>query len=102
MSEKDFRSVTPNLGAKPRLGPVPAEMLLPWSGIGTGLLLFCQLLAVNWVWTTVLILGGISIWWILTGKAPWRFLSKFRPVPRWAKGYVYSTRLSLHQSNPKA
>ncbi|MEO0373722.1 MAG: hypothetical protein AAF329_03640 [Cyanobacteria bacterium P01_A01_bin.17] len=100
MSNQSFRPVNSNLGSKPKIGPVPAELIFPWTCIGIGTLIFCQLMALNWVWTTTLILSGISVWWILTGKAPWRFLAKFQPVPRWAKGYVYSTRLDLHHSPP--
>ena len=101
MSDKAFRSVNQNLGAKPRLGPIPAELFLPWSTISLGVLLICQFLALNWVWTTVAILGGITTWWVLTGKTPWRFMAKFQSVPRWAKGYAYSTHLTLEASPKK-
>lgn len=100
MSDKEFRSVNQNLGAKPKLGPIPAELFLPWGTISLGALLVCQFFALNWVWTTVSILSGITIWWVLTGKNPWRFLAKFQHVPRWAKGYAYSTHLSL-ESPPR-
>ena len=96
MSLPSFRSVNQNLGARPRLGPVPAELILPWGSIGVITLLVCQLLALNWVWTLVFILSGMAVWWILTGNTPWRFLAKFQVVPRWAKGYVLFVPFSLH------
>lgn len=95
MSPPKFRSVNQNLGARPRLGPVPAELVLPWGAIGVFTLLVCQLFSLNWVWTLVLILSGLAIWWILTGNTPWRFLAKFQVVPRWAKGYVLFVPFSL-------
>ena len=96
MSPPSFRSVNQNLGARPRLGPVPAELILPWGSIGVITLLVCQLLALNWVWTLVFILSGMAVWWILTGNTPWRFLAKFQVVPRWAKGYVLFVPFSLY------
>ncbi|NEZ55837.1 hypothetical protein [Adonisia turfae] len=96
MSPPSFRSVNQNLGARPRLGPVPAELILPWGSIGVVTLLICQLLALSWVWTLVFILSGMAVWWILTGNTPWRFLAKFQVVPRWAKGYVLFVPFSLN------
>ena len=91
MSPSSFRPVNQNLGARPQLGPVPAELVLPWGVIGIGTLLLSQLLTLNWVWTLVFILSDITIWWVLTGKTPWRFLAKFHKVPHWAKGYITFT-----------
>lgn len=101
MSPPTFRSVNRNLGARPRLGPVPAELVLPWSSIGVLTLLVCQLFSLNWVWTLVFILSGMAVWWILTGNTPWRFLAKFQAVPRWAKGYVLFVPFSLSPTASK-
>ena len=75
MSPHPFRSVNQNLGARPRLGPVPAELILPWGSIGVITLLASQLLALNWAWTLVFILSGMAVWWILTGNTPRRYLA---------------------------
>lgn len=102
MPDHEFRTVNQNLGAKPRIGPIPAELFLPWGILSLGTLLVCQLLALNWVWTLVSLLGGLTSWWVLTGKHPWRFLAKFQRVPRWAKGYVYFTHLTLDPKPSKS
>lgn len=101
MAPPSFRSVNQNLGARPRLGPVPAELVLPWGFIGVLTLLVCQLLSLNWVWTLMFILSDMAVWWILTGHTPWRFLAKFQVVPRWAKGYVLFVPFSPKSSTRK-
>jgi hypothetical protein len=43
------------------------------------------------LWVLLIVAWGDATWWILTGSKPYRFLSKFIPVPRWTRG-VYQYR----------
>ncbi|OLP17775.1 hypothetical protein BST81_11915 [Leptolyngbya sp. 'hensonii'] len=96
-----FRPVNPMLGVQPRLGPFPAEHILPWSVIGFAAYLLCQVfLNLGWLWTGVIAAWGISTWWILTGDKPWRFLSRFTRTPYWVRGYcTYHSILQTHRSH---
>lgn len=86
--EKEPRTVSLMLGARAKIGPLPAELVFPWAVISLGIFFACQLLQIRWIWIVILIGWGDISWWVLTGSAPWRFLSKFISVPRWAKGYL--------------
>lgn len=93
-----FRPVNPMLGVQPKFGPFPAEHILPWTVIAFAAYLFCQLLlGLGWLWSGLAAAWGISTWWILTGDKPWRFLSKFTPMPYWVRGYCrYQSILPSH------
>jgi hypothetical protein len=100
MSEPKFRKVNENLGKQPGIGPFPAEQIIPWCGIaGTGFYAG-QFLHLPWLWTGVLILWGISTWWVITGSKPWRFLAKFMGTPYWVRGYGRYRRILNHEENP--
>ncbi len=90
MSEPQFRQINPLLGARPSFGPIPADLLLPWGAIALVVLISTKgVVNVGWEWTIGLTLWGCGTWWILTGSRPYRFLSKFLPVPnRWSRGHV--------------
>ena len=82
------RKVNPYLDKQPKIGPFPADQIVPWSIIiGVSYYLFKVFLGLNWVWTGMLAAWGIATWWILTASKGWRFLSKFVPVPFWVRGY---------------
>lgn len=98
MAEK-FRSVNPILGARPSIGPIPADLFLPWGVISFVILLLAQnFLHLNWVWTILLIAWGDATWWILTGSKPYKFLSKFMRVPRWTRHSVRYSPIAASQS----
>lgn len=92
--DKEFRPVNQILGAKPSLGPIPADQIFPWAIIA-----LASYFIVNgffgsffpdewqkWLWTILIAGWGMATWWILTGGRSWRFLSKFMGVPTWTRG----------------
>ena len=91
----EFRRVNPILDARPRFGPIPADLILPWGAIAVVFyLIFLGMLQLGYLWTILMIAWGCGTWWLLTGSKSYRFLSKFMREPRWCKGYIgYQTLL---------
>ncbi|ELS34857.1 MULTISPECIES: hypothetical protein [Pseudanabaena] len=90
--EYKFRKVNAILGASPKIGPFPTELIIPWAIISFTLFMICYVvLNLPWLWVLLIVAWGDATWWILTGSKPYRFLSKFVPVPRWTRG-VYQYR----------
>ncbi|MGD2184383.1 hypothetical protein [Lusitaniella coriacea] len=82
-----FRKVNPTLDKQPRVGPIPADQLIPWLlACGAAYYIGRLLLGLSWVWTGVVAAWGMSTWWILTAKGAWRFFGKFVAVPHWVRG----------------
>lgn len=91
MSQPDrHRPVNNLLGSRPTIGPIPADLFIPFGVITVGMYLISSgLLGLAIEWTLALILWGCTTWWVLTGNRPYRFLSKFVPVPRrWSRGHI--------------
>jgi hypothetical protein len=89
MSEERFRPVNQMLGTRPSLGPIPADLALPWGGIVITVLIFTRsVFVLDWMWTIGLIVWGCTTWAVLTGTKPHKFLSKFMSPPnRWSRGH---------------
>jgi hypothetical protein len=83
-----YRPVNAMLGAQPKIGPLPANQLFPWMVISLGLWFLASLVSLPTIWTILLVFWGDVTWWLLTGKQPWRFLSKFIGVPNLTRGRV--------------
>jgi hypothetical protein len=98
---KKFRRVNPNLGDTPRIGPFPANQVIPWAGICFVSYYLCNIFTqLGWVWTFGLAGWGVTTWWILTGDKPWIFLSKFTKLPTWTRGYgKYQSLLDVAKPN---
>jgi hypothetical protein len=91
MSEQPrFRQVNQLLGSRPSLGPIPADLVLPWGGIFLVVLILTRsLFVLDWMWTVGLTVWGCASWAVLTGNHPYKFLSKFMVPPRrWSRGHV--------------
>ena len=84
-----FRQINQMLGSRPSLGPIPADLILPWGGIFLVVLIFTRsIFPVDWQWTVGLIVWGCVTWTVLTGTKPYKFLSKFMNPPRhWSRGH---------------
>ncbi len=93
-AQNQFRTINPMLGAQPRLGPVPADQVLPWGVILVLSYVIAQAIGLSWLQTGFLAIWGISTWWVLTGNRSWRFLSKFQPAPTWTRGYSHYQRIT--------
>lgn len=79
------RPVNKLLGEQPSMGPIPGDQVLPWAMIAGCCLAVKTLFALPWLYAALLLVWGISTWWILTGKRAWRFLSRFHSRPRWIR-----------------
>lgn len=90
MSKGKPRQINQLLGAKPSIGPVPAELFFPWLVISGSIFTITQgFLKLSWVWTLILVIWGCGVWLILVGRRPYAFLGKFLPVPKkWSRGYI--------------
>jgi hypothetical protein len=96
----EFIPINQILNAKPQLGPIPGEQVIPWLIITIGSYLICQtLLGLDW-WATLLVgVWGSATWWVLTGRESWKFLTKFHKSPRWTRGHLpYSSLLNQAQN----
>jgi hypothetical protein len=93
MSDGKFRPVNQMLGSRPSLGPIPADLVLPWGGIALVVLIVTRnIFVMDWQWTIGLIVWGCTSWAILTGTKPYRFLSKFLLPPQlWSRGHERHT-----------
>jgi hypothetical protein len=89
MSQEKFRPVNQLLGSRPSLGPIPADLALPWGAIVIVVLIVTRsVFVLDWVWTVGLIVWGCTTWAVLTGTKPHKFLSKFiAPPQRWSRGH---------------
>jgi hypothetical protein len=104
-----YRPVNAMLGSQPRVGPLPANQLFPWTIISLGLWLVASFISLPLIWTVLLVFWGDVTWWLLTGKTPWRFLSKFIGTPNLTRGgvsyqsiYTYMNGTGDASSNTKA
>lgn len=97
MSDPKYRPVNAALGMQPRLGPLPADQVIPWMMIAfVFYIVFQQVLHLSWLWTGILILWGCATWWLLTGSKAYRFLGKFIATPTWTRGRMSYRSLLLH------
>ncbi|NET40191.1 MAG: hypothetical protein F6K19_51035, partial [Cyanothece sp. SIO1E1] len=89
MSERQpgFRPVNHILGAQPRLGPIPAEQIIPWTSMIGIAYLIGRGLGLDWLMIGLIAAWGIATWWILTGGKNWKFLAKFVPTPTWSRSH---------------
>lgn len=92
----EFIPINQILNAKPQLGPIPGEQVIPWLIITIGSYLICQiLLSLDWWATGLVAVWGSATWWILTGNESWRFLTKFYRTPKWTRGHLPYTSLLM-------
>lgn len=98
-----FRPVNQLLGSQPRIGPFPADQLVPWFLICAVAYFFGhQLCNLDWMVTALLMGWGCSTWWILTGSHAWRYLSKFQRTPNWTRGRMRYRSVLAFMSEQKA
>lgn len=84
--DREMRTVNRVLGDQPRLGPFPADQILPWSGIALfGYMIVKGFLAQSWFATGIFIAWGWATWWTVTANKS--FMGKFVGTPRVTRGY---------------
>ncbi|AFZ21983.1 hypothetical protein Mic7113_6401 (plasmid) [Allocoleopsis franciscana PCC 7113] len=99
-SSKKFRPVNSSLGTAPKVGPFPADQVIPWTAICLTSYYICKsVLGLSWLWTGIVAAWGMSTWWVLTGSKAWRFLSKLVSTPTFTRGYARYSQI-LNTSSP--
>ncbi|MEO0854509.1 MAG: hypothetical protein AAFY15_13555, partial [Cyanobacteria bacterium J06648_11] len=73
VSASKYVKVNPLLGARPSLGPISGDLLLPWGIIGTTNLFLFQMLLNSWELFVFFSLTGAAWHWLISGKQPWKF-----------------------------
>ena len=83
---RQLRTVNRILGTQPRLGPFPADQIIPWTAI---LLISYMVvkggLQASWLVTGIVAAWAIATWWVVSSNKS--FLRKFVGTPRVARGY---------------
>ncbi|MBW4632959.1 MAG: hypothetical protein KME30_13980 [Iphinoe sp. HA4291-MV1] len=99
--DREFRTVNRVLGDQPRLGPFPADQIVPWSAIALIMYFVVQgFLQAGWLATGISITWGWATWWTVTSNKA--FLGKFVGTPRITRGYKpFVSLLNPHQSEPR-
>jgi hypothetical protein len=78
------RKTNRSLNKTPRyLNIFPAEMFLPWAGIGGGCFLGYQMFHFPGIWCAGFGVWGCATWWLFIGNEPWKQLSKLMKTPNW-------------------
>jgi len=90
---REFRPINQALGKQPRFGPFPAGQVIPFTLIIFVSVLFKEALGLSWLYFVLLAAWLMGTVWILTGRAHWRFFSKFKRSPHWV-------RVSLRYQSP--
>lgn len=86
-SNQKFRTVNKMLGERPRLGPFPADQILPWSGIAMlNVFIIFYTFKGSWLATGMSIAWGWATWWVVSSNKD--FFGKFVSVPRISRGYM--------------
>jgi hypothetical protein len=81
-----FRTVNRVLGEQPRLGPFPADQVVPWSIIALIMYMVVKgFMQQSWFATGVAIAWGWATWW--TASSNKSFFGKFVGTPRITRGY---------------
>ncbi|MEA5464230.1 hypothetical protein [Leptothoe sp. PORK10 BA2] len=93
-----FRPVNTILGSQPRLGPIPADQIIPWFCITGAAYLMGRGFNLSWVSIGFITAWGVSTWWILTGGKSWKFTAKFVPTPTWSRGYARYLRFTSDET----
>ncbi|NJN07541.1 MAG: hypothetical protein HC815_05940 [Richelia sp. RM1_1_1] len=101
LRDKEFRTVNRVLGDQPRLGPFPADQVVPWSAIALlGYLIVKGFLAQSWFATGIFIAWGWATWWTVSSNKS--FMGKFVGTPRTVRGYKrYESLVNPPQSFPR-
>lgn len=99
-NSRKFRAVNPSLGTSPKVGPFPADQVIPWTAIFLISYYICKsVFGLSWLWTGIVAVWGMSTWWVLTGSKAWRYMSKFIATPNWTRGYARYERVCNSRFN---
>ncbi|MHC5861420.1 hypothetical protein [Nostoc sp.] len=84
--EREFRTVNRVLGDQPRLGPFPADQIVPWSAIALiSYMVIKGFMQASWLATGIVTAWGWATWWTVSSNKA--FFGKFVGTPRITRGY---------------
>ncbi len=84
--EREFRTVNRVLGDQPRLGPFPADQIVPWSAIALiSYIVVKGFMQASWLATGITTAWGWATWWTVSSNKT--FFGKFVGTPRITRGY---------------
>ncbi len=95
---REFRPTNSILDARPRVWVFPAEIF--WSFISItifNLIVFYEVCQLDLLWVMLLTAWLCGTWWLILGRRPYKFLSKFHKVPCWTRGHVRYQTLQEYQ-----
>lgn len=102
MRNREFRPTNPILDARPRVWVFPAEIF--WSFVLitlVDLIVFYEVLQLDLIWVLIITAWLCGTWWLILGRRPYKFLSKFRRVPDWTRGHVRHQTIQQYQAVSK-
>ncbi|NEU71841.1 hypothetical protein PI95_004430 [Hassallia byssoidea VB512170] len=97
----EFRTVNRILGEQPRLGPFPADQIVPWSAIALIMYMVVKgFMQQSWFATGIAIAWGWATWWTVSSNKA--FFGKFVGTPRLSRGYKpFESLVNPPRSEPK-
>ncbi|KAB8333856.1 hypothetical protein SD80_011390 [Scytonema tolypothrichoides VB-61278] len=97
---REFRTVNHILGKQPRLGPLSADQIIPWSAIALiGYMVVKGFMQQSWLATGIAIAWGWATWWTVSSNQA--FFGKFIGTPRIIRGYKPFVSLVHPPQEPK-
>ena len=92
---RQLRTVNRILGTQPRLGPFPADQIIPWAAILLiSYMVVKEGLQASWLVTGIVAAWAVATWWVVSSNKS--FLGKFVGTPRVTRGY----KPSISFTNP--
>lgn len=101
---KNFRPVNRALGSHPSIGPIPAELLIPFMAAAITSYLGNAFLGLSLIQALFLGMFLFSTWWLVTGGNSFRYVSRFSRwfLPQWYRGARrYSSWTNQHYDRSK-
>ena len=97
---REFRTVNRVLGDQPRLGPFPADQIVPWSAIALiSYMVVKGFMQQSWLATGITTAWGWATWWTVSSNKA--FFGKFVGTPRITRGYKPFVSLINSLPQPK-
>ncbi|WP_052055919.1 hypothetical protein [Myxosarcina sp. GI1] len=89
---EEYIRVIKALGETPKIGPIPADLILPWTMIAGILFIVCYIIfGLSLLYFFALSVWFCGAWWILTGNKSYEFTDRLIPLP--GKAYYNANSL---------
>lgn len=81
-----YRRVNRLLGARPKIGGLPADQLFPLLCIIVASLIARKVFGLSWIGAAFVFGWLMGTSWLVTGSRSWRWLSRFADPPQFIRG----------------